>query len=270
MNMAEQHRLDAMHREELLRHEAAEKEKVALAREQMLIQAKKESEEKILDSEIKRQKLQTEMQLEIERRRNAAETNNLMAQTEMFERHELDYIARKDREAEMERAKLQTFYENRIAFEKKYYEEREKRMKHEAQLREQNLRLAKTEQLVPVPTSGISLPTFAKPMVPMPKTVARTATSVPRMTTSSNLANTKSIQPPLSSINMGQHMPLLTATPRLSTTLAYATASEMPEIQPQTLQPVICVADTKSATVSTTVVCMPTGTVPYYILLLVS
>jgi len=83
------------------------------------------------------------------------------------------------------------------------------------------------------------------------------------MTTTSNLANTKPLQPQLGSTNMGQHMPLLTATPRLSTTLAYATVSDISEIQPQTLQPVICAADTKSATVSTTVVCMPTSTVPY-------
>ena len=161
MNMAEQHRLDAMHREELLRQEAAEKDKIASIRErelqeraekreQMLKQEKMElaeqnarREEKLLENEFKRQKLQTEMQLEIERRRNAAETNNLMAQTEMFERREIEYIARKDREAEIEREKLQTFYEQRIAFEKKYYEEKEKRMKHEAQLREQNLSLEK-------------------------------------------------------------------------------------------------------------------------------
>jgi len=43
------------------------------------------------------------MQLEIERQRNAAEANNLMAQTEMFERREIDLIARKDRDAEIER-----------------------------------------------------------------------------------------------------------------------------------------------------------------------
>ena len=46
------------------------------------------------------------MQLEIERQRNAAEANNLMVQTEMFERREIDLIARKDRDAEIEREKL--------------------------------------------------------------------------------------------------------------------------------------------------------------------
>ena len=71
------------------------------------------------------------------------------------------------------------------------------------------------------------------------------------------------LQPQLGSTNMGQHMPLLTATPRLNTALTYATASAIPDIQTQTLQPTICVADTKTATVSTTVVCMPTSTVPY-------
>jgi len=71
------------------------------------------------------------------------------------------------------------------------------------------------------------------------------------------------LQPQLGSTNMGQHMPLLTATPRLNTALAYATASAITDIQTQMLQPVICAADTKSAIVSTTVVCMPTNTVPY-------
>ena len=60
-------------------------------------------EEKILENEFKRQKLQTEMQMEIERQRTASEANNLMAQTEMFERREIDLIARKDRDAEIER-----------------------------------------------------------------------------------------------------------------------------------------------------------------------
>jgi len=40
MTMAEQHRLDAMRREDLLRQEAAEKEKIALAREQIFKQEK--------------------------------------------------------------------------------------------------------------------------------------------------------------------------------------------------------------------------------------
>ena len=97
-------------------------------REQMLIQAKKESEEKILENEFKRQKLQAAAQMEIERQRNAAEANNLMAQTEMFERREIDLIARKDRDAEIEREKLQKFYEQRIALDKKYFEEKERRL----------------------------------------------------------------------------------------------------------------------------------------------
>jgi len=37
----------------------------------------------------------------------------------------------------------------------------------------------------------------------------------------------------------------------------------IPDIQSQTLQPVVCADDTKSATVSTTVVDTPTSTVPY-------
>jgi len=158
MNMAEQSRLDAMRREELLRQEAAEKEKMALAREQMLKQEKMEiveqnarREEKLLENEYKRQKLQTEMQLEIERQRAASEANNVMAQIEMFERREAEYVAKKEKQAQVEKEYLQRFYEQRIALDKKYYDEKEKRMKHEAQLREQNLRFAKKEQLVPVP-----------------------------------------------------------------------------------------------------------------------
>jgi len=53
---------------------------------------------------------------------------------------------------------------------------------------------------------------------------------------------------------MGFHTPLLTAT-----------ASTIPDVQPQTLQPIICADDTKSAKVSTTVVlvCTSTSNVPY-------
>ena len=40
------------------------------------------------------------MQLEIERQRAAVETNNIMAQTEMFERREADYVARKEKEVQ--------------------------------------------------------------------------------------------------------------------------------------------------------------------------
>jgi len=116
---------------------------------------------------------------------------------------------------------------------------------------------------VSIPTSGISQPTFAKPTVPPHRVAARTALSVPRVTTTPNLANTKLSQSQLDPTNMGQHMPLLMATPRLSTALTYATTSVIPDIQTQTLQPVTCVADTKLATASTAVVCMPTGTVPY-------
>jgi len=136
-------------------------------------------------------------------------------------------------------------------------------MKHEAQLREQNLRFAKKEQSVPIPTSGIPQPTFAKPIVPPSRVVARTALSVPRITTTSNLANLKLSQTQLDSTNTGQHMPLLMATPRLSTALTYATTSVIPDIQTQTLQPNTCVADTKLATASTAVVCMPTSTASY-------
>jgi len=275
MNMAEQHRLDAMRREDLLRQEAAEKEKLVAQekkelaeqntkREQMLIQAKKESEEKILENEFKRQKLQAAAQMEIERRRNAAEANNLMAQTEMFERREIDLIARKERDAEIERERLQKFYEQRIALDKKYFDEKEKRLKCEAQLREQNLKLEQKEQLVPIPTSGNTLPTFAKPTVP-PKVAARTTTSFPRMPTTLNLASTKPVQPQLGLTNMGFHTPLLTATPRLSTALAYATAPVVPEAQPQTLQPIICADNTQLATVTQPVLhtCTSTITVPY-------
>jgi len=163
------------------------------------------------------------------------------------------------------------FYEQRIALDKKYYDEKERRMKHEAQLREQNLRFAKKEQSVPIPTSGISQPTFAKPIVPPSRVAARTSPLVPRMTTAPNLANIELSQSQLDSTNTGQHMSLLMATPRLSTALTYATTSVIPDIQTQTLQPNICVANTKLATASTAVVCMPTRLLVLYhtVLLLV-
>jgi len=199
------------------------------------MQAKLESEEKnakreekLLENEFKRKKLQTEMQLEIERQRAATETNTLMAQTEMFERREAEYVARKEKEKqdslvqkEVEKNELKMFYEQKLALEKKYFDEKERRMKYEAQLREENLRFEKKESIVPVPTSGMSQSTFAKPTAP-PKIAVRTATPVPIMTTTSNLANTKLLQPQLGLTNMGLHTPLLTATPRLSTALAYA------------------------------------------------
>jgi len=40
------------------------------------------------------------MQLEIERQRAAVETNNIVAQTEMFEKREADYVARKEKEVQ--------------------------------------------------------------------------------------------------------------------------------------------------------------------------
>jgi len=233
------------------------------------MQAKSESEEKnakreekLLENEFKRQKLQTEMQLEIERQRNASEANNLMAQTEMFERREIDFIARKDREAEIEREKLQKFYEQRIALDKKYFEKKERRMKCEAQLRKQNLRFGKAEIPVSASASGNTQHTFAKPTMP-PKVAARTVTSVPRMATTSNLASTKPVQPQLGLTNMGFHTPLLTATPRLSTALAYATAPTILDIQPQTLQSIVCAVNTQLATVAKPVVHTSTSTVPY-------
>jgi len=61
MNMAEQHRLDAMRREDLWRQEAAEKEKesqqIALAREQMFKQEKKELAEQNAKRETKGDRL---------------------------------------------------------------------------------------------------------------------------------------------------------------------------------------------------------------------
>jgi len=181
----------------------------------------------------------------------------------MFERREAEIAAKKEKQVQAEKEHLQRFYEQRIALDKKYYDEKERRMKQEAQLREQNLRFAKKEQLVPIPTSGVSQPTFAKLIVPPSRVAARTALSVPRMTTTSNLANIKLPQSQSDSTNMGQHMPLLMATPRLSTALTYATTSVIPDIQTQTLQPITCVADTKLATASTAIVCTPTSTVPY-------
>jgi len=40
------------------------------------------------------------MQLEIERQRAAVETNNIVAQTEMFEKREAHYVARKEKEVQ--------------------------------------------------------------------------------------------------------------------------------------------------------------------------
>ena len=95
------------------------------------------------------------------------------------------------------------------------------------------------------------------------RVAARTVTSVPRMATTSNLASAKLLQPQLGLTNMGFHTPLLTATPRLSTALAYATAPTMPEVQPQTLQPIVCADNTQLATIAKPVVYTPTSTVPY-------
>ena len=117
---------------------------------------------------------------------------------------------------------------------------------------------------MPIPTSGNTQHTFVKPTMP-PKVAARTVTSVPRMATTPNLASTKPVQPQLGLTNMGFHTPLLTATPRLSTALAYATAPIVPEVQPQTLQPIICADNTQLATVAQPVVhtCTCTTTVPH-------
>jgi len=79
---------------------------------------------------------------------------------------------------EIEKNELKMFYEQKMAIEKKFYDEKERCMKLEAQLREENLRFEKKESIIPVPTSGISQPTFAKPTAP-PKIALRTATPAP-------------------------------------------------------------------------------------------
>jgi len=70
-----------------------------------------------------------------------SDINKLMAQTEMFERREAEYVARKEKEKqdsvalkEIEKNELKMFCEQKMASEKKFYDEKETRMKLEAQL----------------------------------------------------------------------------------------------------------------------------------------
>jgi len=94
-----------------------------------------------------------------------------------------------------------------MAIERKIFDEKERRMKLEAQLRDHNLRFEKQEQLVPVPTSGMTQPTFAKPLQP-PKLAARTVTSVSRMQTPQHMVNTKNV-----AATVGSYQQAFTDTP---------------------------------------------------------
>ena len=135
MSMAEASRQEAARREELLRHEALairqealEKDKIALAREQMFAQR----EDQLLESEQKRQKINAEMQIEIERQRAAVQTNRMMVNNEIMERREAEYVLRKEQEKqellglkENEKLEMKACYEQQIALERRLSEEKE-------------------------------------------------------------------------------------------------------------------------------------------------
>ena len=137
----------------------------------------------------------------------------------------------------------------------------------EVQFREQKLLLEQKEQFVPVPTSRLAEPTSVKPTQP-PKMTATTQSLVtgplPRIPVQQQMASNRFSVPQPAPICTGMHPPLLTTTPRLSTALAYATATPIPEIQSHVLQRTVCVDSTKLATVSTSVVHTPTSTLLYY------
>jgi len=153
-----------------------------------------------------------------------------------------------------------------MAVEKKLSEEKEKRLKLEIQFREQKLLLKQKEQLVSIPTSDIAEFTCVKPTQP-PKMSATTQSlvtgSLPRIPVQQQMASNRfSVSQP-TPICTGMHPPLLTTTPRLSTALAYATATPIPEIQSHMLQPTACANNTQLATVAKPVVYTSTSTVPY-------
>jgi len=74
-------------------------------REQLLIQSMAELEERdakreeqLLENEHKRQRIQAELQLELEKQRTAMETNNLRIQADICEKREAEHIAEKEKE----------------------------------------------------------------------------------------------------------------------------------------------------------------------------
>jgi len=145
MSMAEASRQEAARREELLRQEALgirqealEKDKIALAREQMFA----EREDQLLESEQKRQKINAEMQVEIERQRAAVQTNRMTINNEIMECREAEYVERKEHEKQVllglkenEKLEMKACYEQQIALERRLSEEEEKRLRSENQVR---------------------------------------------------------------------------------------------------------------------------------------
>jgi len=91
-------------------------------------EANAKREEQLFENEHKRQKVHAEMQVEIERQRAATETNRLMVHTEMLERREAEYIARKEREKqellglkENEKLEMKACYEQQIVLQRKLF-----------------------------------------------------------------------------------------------------------------------------------------------------
>jgi len=125
-------------------------------------------------------------------------------------------------------------------------------MRLEAQLREQNLRFDRKEQLALVPTTGTSQvqPTFVKPTQ-----APKTAVKPPLPTSTSQMPNLDKMA--------GLQTSSLTSMPKLDYAVSSATAILMPEIQTYTLQPSVSADNIHVATVSTTEVHTCTSIVPY-------
>jgi len=226
-------------------------------------------EEQLLENEHKRQKVNAEMQIEIERQRAAVETNRMMVNNEIMERREVEYITRNEREKqellglkENEKLEMKACYEQQMALERRLSEEKEKRLRSENQV---HMLLEKKEPPLPPLHLVVSRPAasaasvtstqvFAKSAVPyksMVRDVMPSPRSSPRLATSHKLHVSNgtfvSILAP-NSKPFSVHM----ATPRISCTLASATMP-MTTTSIQTLQPKNVADETKMATVTAVV-----------------
>jgi len=206
--MTEQNRQDAVRREESLCQEVAkrreslylealERERLGLATEQMLMQMRKEIKQKnapceqqaeernakreqlLLENEYKRQKVQAELQLEIEGQRAATETNQVIVQTEMLERKEVEHLVQKEKEKqkmiamkEIEKLEMKSHFEVQLALERRLSEQKERNLRLEWQLKEQEERkeVMVRANFAPKPTastaSAPTIPSFAKTTLP--------------------------------------------------------------------------------------------------------
>jgi len=223
-----------------------------------------QSEDQLLESEQKRQKIYAEMQVEIERQRAAVETNRMMINNEIMERREAEYVERKEQEKQVlfglkenEKLEMKACYEQQIALERRLSEEKEKCLRSENQVH----MLLEKRELPPVPppmmvsrpvassaSPASSTQVFAKPpvpykglvhdVVPSPRLSPRPAASHKLSVSNGNFVSTLP-----SSVHSKLHM----ATPRMSRTLASVT-TPMITAPIQTLQPKIVVGETKMAT----------------------